>query len=113
MSSLKLFAEANSNQAESKKFKAKYTLSDGLVSIIAIVVEQAFNRFAKAPQLFDVIRINNLQIVEVKGKRIMMLKDPIQIVAVNLSAKLGSPQDIAEVLKNQANFELDREFEIP
>jgi len=51
--------------------------------------------------------------VDLKGKKLMMLKDPIQILMENLSATLGSPQDIAKIISNQANFELDKEVEIP
>ena len=47
-----------------------------------------------------------------KGKKLMMLRDPISIVAENLS-KLGNPKDLSEIIANQAGFELDKDIEIP
>jgi len=60
-----------------------------------------------------VIKVANLKMVEVKGKTLCMLMDPIQILVQNLTEKLGAPQDIAEIAKNQSSFELDKQIEIP
>jgi hypothetical protein len=38
----------------------------------------------------------------------MMLKDPVQMVAADLSSKLGSPKDIVEVKNSQTHYELDK-----
>jgi len=38
--------------------------------------------------------------VDVKGKRIMMLKDPITVLTENLTGKIGAPQDIMEAAAN-------------
>ena len=59
------------------------------------------------------MRVNNFNMVDVKGKKLMMLKDPIQILNENLTATLGSPQDIQKIASNQASYELDKEVEIP
>ena len=59
------------------------------------------------------LQINNFQMVKVKDKLIMMLKDPISIVATDIPSKLGNPKDIVEVKSSQTNFELDKQFEIP
>ena len=41
------------------KIKANYTLSDGVSFIKAMVPDTAFYKLAKAPQNFNVIRIEN------------------------------------------------------
>jgi len=92
--------------------KAKITLSDGIAYILAIVVEASWDKFVQAPSQFDVIEVKKFSMVEVKGKKLMMLRDPISIVAENLN-KLGNPKDLGEIMANSAGFELDREVEIP
>ena len=56
VTSVKIFAEAEkapetAGGKQKPNFKAKYTLSDGVASIIAIVVEQYYNKFVSTPFL--------------------------------------------------------------
>jgi len=54
-----------------------------------------------------VIKINNFTLVDLKGKKVMLLKDPLQILKENLEDPLGSANDIMKVIDNQNSFKLD------
>lgn len=73
------------------KIKAKYTLSDGVSFVKAMVPDTAFNKLAKAPQNFNIIRVDNFQKVFVQDQILLMLKDPLTVVYDHIDVKLGNP----------------------
>ena len=49
-----------------QQIQAKYTLSDGITSIKALVPDTAYTKLAKSPKLYDVIKIRKFQINAIK-----------------------------------------------
>ena len=110
--SCKEFELKEEDQSKKLKIKAKYTLSDGVSFVTAMVSDIVYAKLDKAPKNFDVIKVDSFQKVFVQEKILLMLKDPVSIVHDKLDAKLGAPEDFKKVMENPENFEMENKIDI-
>ena len=97
----KEFELKEEDQSKKLKIKAKYTLSDGVSFVTAMVSDIVYAKLDKAPKNFDVIKVDSFQKVFVQEKILLMLKDPVSIVHDKLDAKLGAPEDFKKAQRTE------------
>ena len=95
----------------------RYTLSDGVASVKAIVSETVHSKMPEKPKRFDVIRVSSLKKIEIKNKNadqepqwLINLTAPAEVLMTNLTATLGTPQEINSIKKGEVDF--DKTIEI-
>lgn len=65
--------------------KKRYTLSDGLNSIKAVLPMQTAQKLDREPGLWNVIRVKNLISCNVKSTNLLVLKHPLDVTHDYLS----------------------------
>ena len=70
--SVKELDDAPEQPSDQKKktlqVKARYTISDGITSMKAIVSQQVFNKMSQKPQLYDIVQLDSFQRLFVKSQ---------------------------------------------
>ena len=87
--------------------KYRYTLSDGVASVKAIVTENVFSKMLAKPKRLDVIRVTSCKKIELKQNEaqwIININAPVELLFGDIKQVLGAPQEISTIKDEAFDF---------